>query len=112
FSSLRTSLRNSRARSNRPPAACRTLSNVVVSAITSTSDFRLLTSDFEPTRVRLRSCVGWLAKPEPHTRSLRRGEGWQARRESNPQPPVLETGALPIELLAYPIAECGVRSVD
>jgi hypothetical protein len=26
---------------------------------------------------------------------------WQARRESNPQPPVLETGALPIELLAY-----------
>jgi hypothetical protein len=32
---------------------------------------------------------------------LRRGEGWQARRESNPQPPVLETGALPIELLAF-----------
>src|SRR4051812_1116050 len=28
-------------------------------------------------------------------------EGWQARRESNPQPPVLETGALPIELLAF-----------
>jgi hypothetical protein len=27
-------------------------------------------------------------------------EVWQARRESNPQPPVLETGALPIELLA------------
>ena len=25
---------------------------------------------------------------------------WQARRESNPQPPVLETGALPVELLA------------
>ncbi len=25
----------------------------------------------------------------------------QARRESNPQPPVLETGALPIELLTY-----------
>ena len=25
---------------------------------------------------------------------------WQARRESNPQHPVLETGALPIELLA------------
>ena len=32
---------------------------------------------------------------------FRRGEGWQARRVSNPQPPVLETGALPIELLAY-----------
>ncbi len=26
---------------------------------------------------------------------------WQARRDSNPQQPVLETGALPIELLAY-----------
>src|SRR6187401_1408794 len=26
---------------------------------------------------------------------------WQARRDSNPQLPVLETGALPIELLAY-----------
>ena len=26
---------------------------------------------------------------------------WQARRVSNPQPPVLETGALPIELLTY-----------
>jgi hypothetical protein len=28
-------------------------------------------------------------------------EGWQDRRESNPQPPVLETGALPVELLSY-----------
>lgn len=28
------------------------------------------------------------------------GEDWQARRESNPQPAVLETAALPIELLA------------
>ncbi len=26
---------------------------------------------------------------------------WQARRESNPQPSVLETDALPIELLTY-----------
>jgi hypothetical protein len=25
----------------------------------------------------------------------------QARRDSNPQPPVLETGTLPIELLAF-----------
>jgi hypothetical protein len=30
-----------------------------------------------------------------------RRRGWQARRESNPQPAVLETAALPIELLAY-----------
>jgi hypothetical protein len=26
---------------------------------------------------------------------------WQARRDSNPQPTVLETATLPIELLAY-----------
>ena len=30
-------------------------------------------------------------------------KSWQARRESNPQPAVLETAALPIELLAYSI---------
>lgn len=29
----------------------------------------------------------------------------QARQELNPQPPVLETGALPIELLAYKMAD-------
>src|SRR5262249_19602178 len=75
FSSLRTSLRNRRIRSMRPPVASRTVSSVVVSAMAlSASDFRLPTSDCET---------------------------WQARRESNPQPPVLETGALPIELLAY-----------
>ena len=28
-------------------------------------------------------------------------EGWQVRRDSNPQPSVLETDALPIELLTY-----------
>ena len=31
---------------------------------------------------------------------------WQARRDSNPQPPVLETGALPIELLAFLMGLC------
>src|SRR5690554_3090073 len=31
---------------------------------------------------------------------IRMLEKWQARRESNPQPAVLETAALPIELLA------------
>ena len=31
-------------------------------------------------------------------------EDWQARRDSNPQPTVLETVALPIELLAYACA--------
>ena len=33
-------------------------------------------------------------------RSLGGGPIWQARRDSNPQPPVLETGAPPIELLS------------
>ena len=35
---------------------------------------------------------------------------WQARRESNPQPAVLETAALPIELLAYRIVLTKVTS--
>jgi hypothetical protein len=34
---------------------------------------------------------------------------WQARRESNPQPAVLETAALPIELLAYSIGRNRLR---
>src|SRR5579875_2768734 len=32
------------------------------------------------------------------------GAGWQEWRSSNPQPPVLETGALPVELHSYPLA--------
>jgi hypothetical protein len=36
-------------------------------------------------------------------RRLHSVPSWQARRELNPQQPVLETGALPIELLAYPL---------
>jgi hypothetical protein len=31
---------------------------------------------------------------------------WHARRDSNPQPAVLETAALPIELLAYVVEAC------
>ena len=39
-------------------------------------------------------------------------EKWQARRESNPQPAVLETAALPIELLAFkctPVSDGGPK---
>src|SRR6187455_2502742 len=36
-----------------------------------------------------------------HATTFRPCVSWQARRDSNPQLPVLETGALPIELLAY-----------
>src|SRR5512132_3120452 len=42
-------------------------------------------------------CEGLLLTPR--RRSIVEGL-WQARRDSNPQPPVLETGTLPIELLA------------
>ena len=39
---------------------------------------------------------------KPLTQNYRANwQNWQARRDSNPQHPVLETGALPIELLAY-----------
>ncbi len=37
---------------------------------------------------------------------------WQARRDSNPQPPVLETGALPIELLAYGLPPQGYQAAS
>src|SRR4051794_17875717 len=72
-SSLRTSMRNRRPRVNQLPlcAAPSGDSNIAIFIVTS-----------------LRS---------PGLRSLI----WQARRDSNPQLPVLETGALPIELLAY-----------
>src|SRR5271169_3536575 len=43
--------------------------------------------------VRLRRWAMGLLRPEARTCSE------QGRRDSNPQPPVLETGALPIELL-------------
>src|SRR5579871_4396833 len=36
---------------------------------------------------------------------------WHARRDSNPQPAVLETAALPIELLAYVLKTYGTRDV-
>ena len=32
---------------------------------------------------------------------MRRFSDWQGRQESNPQPTVLETAALPIELLPF-----------
>ena len=38
---------------------------------------------------------GRLRRPEDHSNQ---GTWWQGRRESNPRPSVLETGALPIEL--------------
>src|SRR5262245_64069427 len=75
FSSLRTSERKSRIRSKRPPAASLTVSNRPASS----------------------AIHQFTNSPIPPFTNLT----WQARRESNPQPPVLETGALPIELLAY-----------
>jgi hypothetical protein len=39
-------------------------------------------------------------------------EFWQARQESNPQPPLLESGALPIELLACAGSRAAAASVS
>src|SRR5690349_24476016 len=41
-----------------------------------------------------------LTAPNQPTCLLHTHPNWQDRRESNPQPPVLETGALPIALLS------------
>ena len=54
----------------------------------------------------------WLAEPKLTVR-LGVSEGWQVRRDSNPQPSVLETDALPIELLtcawrSYFVSLCAV----
>src|SRR4051795_8314440 len=39
--------------------------------------------------------------------AVRSGRTWQGRRDSTPQPPVLETGTLPIELLpCVPATTC------
>src|SRR5262245_31662663 len=102
FSSLRTSLRNKRMRSMRPPVASLTVSSVVVSAMVDLLHY-VLTAPAS-TRPPPRCAASFSGQPSR--------EGWQARRESNPQPPVLETGALPIELLAYHIADWGLRIAD
>ena len=49
-------------------------------------------------------CRPAFSSPRPgawNASAFRTGQIWQDRRESNPQPPVLETGALPIELLSF-----------
>src|SRR4051794_19153919 len=75
FSSLRTSLRNSRARSNRPPAASLTLSNVVVVSATMPSTFFVLTS----TGVHL--CARALrGQPSPGSPTEAHGIGERERR--------------------------------
>ena len=45
-----------------------------------------------------RQTGGLACQPKLASRSIA-SEGWQVRRDSNPQPSVLETDALPIELL-------------
>src|SRR5262245_31070634 len=121
FSSLRTSLRNRRMRSMRPPVASFIVSSVVVSAMSCYFNLQpsSLQSAFAATRLRrdsLRALMG--GSPSRSALAGQAREGWQARRESNPQPPVLETGALPIELLAYSflrvrlrLTRCGLHSL-
>src|SRR5439155_93486 len=98
FSSFLTSLRNRRMRSMRPPVASLTVSNRPGSSATF-----VLTLLPQPAEPKLRSPVRLRASRYGATAFAWTAERRlvQARRESNPQPPVLETGALPIELLAF-----------
>ena len=50
-------------------------------------------------RTHVSSLEGWGSTIELHPQAFD-VKGWQARRDSNPQPAVLETAALPLELLA------------
>src|SRR5437870_453156 len=91
----------------RPPVASLTVSNRPGSSAT----FVLISAyvNYGPPRRRF-GVTAFACRGSP-SRSVLAGharEGWQARRESNPQPPVLETGALPIELLAYLVSLCAV----
>src|SRR5258708_15905100 len=47
-----------------------------------------------------------------HVLTLFLGPRWQGRRESNPQPAVLETAALPIELLPCSSANAHINGVE
>ena len=60
--------------------------------------------------------IGFPSEPVSRAEKTAVAQSWQARRESNPQQPVLETGALPIELLAcgkaclrHLVSRCNVR---
>ena len=57
--------------------------------------------DHQPLRVHPRAVrlLAGLSLPSPCSLLLR-SKNWQARRDSNPQHAVLETAALPLELLA------------
>src|SRR5579871_6762862 len=63
----------------------------------STAAASLTASTLPPTLCCAASFIESIAAYIPRRRRRR---SWQARRESNPQPAVLETAALPIELLA------------
>src|SRR5690348_9941840 len=94
----------------RPPAASFTDSNRPGSSATFALTFRLLpplTFQLLPVHRHAWRVGGQPPHGLPTVALLRadvssasEGGGWQDRRESNPQPPVLETGALPIELLS------------
>src|SRR5262245_37429107 len=123
-SSLRTSLRNRRARPNHP-ATCSgdslRLSSIaafifyLLRGLRPRTPYTLARGDpFRPaplawlTRSRSFACrpssfgpLYTLARRRSPSRSVGRSfYCWQARRDSNPQPSVLETDALPVELLA------------
>src|SRR5437660_9930088 len=92
-----------------PPVTSLTVSNRPGSSATF-----VLTSLPQPASPKLRSPVRHRASRFGATPSHRPPERRlvQARRESNPQPPVLETGALPIELLAFVNCRCRLLIAD
>src|SRR5688500_12357 len=106
--SLRTSARNRRDRPHQPVtlSRARPLNDSSCSAVIDFIAFRSLRSPLLVARdpllvVRCSSFVARCSLTCARTNAQRAEPNWQDRRESNPQPPVLETGALPIELLSF-----------
>src|SRR3954447_4847371 len=94
--SLRTSERNRRERPHHPVTLSR--ARPLKESCSSAVMVFMLVSEVRGRgpRTENQTCA-----PNPRTSELDpRSRYWQDRRESNPQPPVLETGALPIELLS------------
>ena len=101
FISLRTSVRKRRDRPHHPvitarrspPAGLSDSCSIVAIGSLETlliSDLRVRLSTFGAQRTAFAGLPAEARSPD---------QAWQVRRDSNPQPPVLETDALPIELL-------------
>src|SRR4051794_757715 len=103
--SLRTSERNRRERPHQPVTLSRARSPMESFSSCSAIALAFCISKLPPPSAPIsgEGCpAGALAKAGRLCQSpTYYRPNWQDRRESNPQPPVLETGALPIELLSF-----------